>query len=62
MLLDKKFGSLVYFSLTSMPFDPAMMTTVAMSRNRPWSTTPSKARMASEAACASLIGSCSRSS
>ena len=35
--------------LTSTPLEPAMMQTSTMSRKRPWSTTPSRPRMALEA-------------
>ncbi len=52
---DWQCSDTVYLSLTVMPSDPAMMTEVAMSRNSPWSTTPSSARMAELAALASAI-------
>lgn len=45
-----------FLSLTSTPFPPAMMQTSTMSRNRPWSTTPSRSRMALLAAWESLMG------
>lgn len=47
-----------FLSLTSTPLPPAMMHTSTMSRNKPWSTTPSSARMALLAAWLSLMGVC----